>query len=154
MKIDPNLKENIKSEIMSEIKIYVDKVARIDHSSIQIQQVQKVLDNTTNDTLKEELTELQQLFTKIIDKDKDSEKILSDIQNRTNKAAQDINNIKTDFHKCVSKDEFSNITSILPNLSTKEDIEMIAEKMKDKLDLNDFNKVKIQMNNLEQNQSM
>lgn len=49
----------------------------------------------------------------------------------------DINNIKTDFHKCASKDEISNITSIIPNLSTKEDVEMVVEKLKDKLDLNE-----------------
>lgn len=83
------------------------------------------------------MTELQQLFSKIVDKDKDIEKILNDIQGRTNKAAMDINNIKTDFHKCASKDEISNITSIIPNLSTKEDVEMVVEKLKDKLDLNE-----------------
>lgn len=54
----------------------------------------------------------------------------------------------------ASKDEISNITTILPNLSTKEDIDMLVEKLKDKVDLTETNEFKIQIDTLNQNQAM
>lgn len=71
-------------------------MAGAEHAQIQIQQVQKIPDNSNKDNLKEELAELKQLFSKISEKDKELEKIVKDVDQRTNKAAMDINNMKTD----------------------------------------------------------
>jgi len=54
----------------------------------------------------------------------------------------------------ASKDEMANITSILPNLSTKEDINMLVEKLKDKVNCSDTNEFKIQIDTLKLNQDL
>jgi len=66
----------------------------------------------------------------------------------------DINNLKTDIHKLASKDEIANITTILPNLTTKEDIDMLVEKLKDKVDCSETNEFKIQIDSLKLNQEL
>lgn len=71
-------------------------MAGVEHAQIQIQQVQKIPDNSNKDNLKEELAELKQLFSKISEKDKELEKIVKDVDQRTNKAAMDIQNMKSD----------------------------------------------------------
>jgi len=139
---------------MTELKAIIEQISSRDHANIQIQQVQKIPDNDGKENFKEELLELKQLMNKIVEKDKESEKKLQDVEQRSNKYSVDINNMKTSIHKMASKDEISSITQILPNLTTKEDLEMLSEKLKDKVDLNDTNEFKIQIANLSENQKM
>lgn len=120
-------------------------------SLINVTQIQKIPDNK-EEIIKEEMADLKNHMSKITQKEENIEKKVLEFERIFPRLNTDIGNLRTDIQTKASKEELVTINTNVPNFATKQDIDLVFERMKDKSDCMDTNELKIELETIKETQ--
>jgi len=145
------VKDLVKSELYKDLNNMIDHAVSEHASMINVTQIQKIPENK-NESITEEIVELKNMLSKIAAKEETIEKKVQEFERNFPRINMDIGNMRTDMQTKASKDELQSINMQIPNFATKQDIELVFERMKDKTDSQETNDVRISLESLKENQ--
>jgi len=138
------MKDLLKSELYRDIMPMIDH-AMVEHASlVNVVQIQRIPENKT-ESLKEEIKELQLMVTKFTNQGIVIEKKMIEFERNFPRIQTDIGNIRAEIQTRCSKEDAQNINMQIPNFSTKQDVDLVIEKLKDKTDSTITNDIKIKL---------
>lgn len=112
-KMIENIKENLKSELIVNIKEIVSETINETNTSVKVTQVQTVFDSK-NDNIKDEILELKKYLNTNEEKIKILEKRSTEAERIQLKITSDVARALNDVSKCALKEEMLNVTAQLP----------------------------------------
>jgi len=145
------VKDLVKSELYKDLNNMIDHAVSEHASMINVTQIQKIPENKS-ESIKEEIGELKIHLSKIASKEETIEKKVQEFERNFPRLNMDIGNLRTDMQTKASKDELQSINMQIPNFATKQDIDLVFERMKDKTDSQETNDIRISLESLKENQ--
>jgi len=146
-----NMKDIIKSEIYIDLKNMIDTAVTEHASMVNVTQIQKIPENKT-ETIKEEMSELKNLITKLTTKEEGIEKKLQELDRNIPRITTDIGLLRTDMQSKASKEDITTVNLTISTLASSKETENIKELLNDKADLNETSEIKIHIETLSESQ--